>query len=255
MESISGAPARAMLVQAGLLPPANPPSGALILDNACGGGVVAWELHTAVGANFEGKNHDMKLICGDLEETMVQKTRDRVAAEGWPNTEAMVVDAQAPPFPDNHFTHVVMNMGLQVIPDNPLVIRETYRILRPGGILGTTTGSEPSWLPTMLASIPGFTIPPVLNPSTGPAASKPALEKLLRDAGFPAESITVTELVTEHVDEVPRFTKALRKMFGAALSSEDGDTWERYMKETYGEGEFRLTGKLLVTTAIKPMAP
>nr|GAT56860.1 predicted protein [Mycena chlorophos] len=250
MEGITGVPARAMLVQAGLIP--NPPSGALILDNACGGGVVARHLHTAlaVESGFEGK-----LICGDLEEAMVQKTKQLVAEEGWPNTEAMVVDAQAPPFPDNHFTHVVMNFGLQVIPDNPLVLRETYRILRRGGTLGTTTWSEPGWLPTMLAGIPGYTTPPILNASTGPAASKPALEKLLLDAGFPLEAISVTEIVSEHVDEVPRFTKGLRQMFGAALSSEDGDTWEKYMKETYGEGEFRLIWKSLVATAIKPAAP
>src|ERR1700761_8989095 len=47
MEEITGVPARAMLVQAGLLPA--PPAGALVLDNACGGGVVAAQLFGAIG--------------------------------------------------------------------------------------------------------------------------------------------------------------------------------------------------------------
>ncbi|KAJ7193848.1 hypothetical protein GGX14DRAFT_587882 [Mycena pura] len=48
MEEITGTPAHAMLVQAGLLPA--PPAGALVLDNACGGGVVAAQLFGAIAS-------------------------------------------------------------------------------------------------------------------------------------------------------------------------------------------------------------
>jgi ubiquinone/menaquinone biosynthesis C-methylase UbiE len=140
MEEITGLPANAMLVQSGLLP--TPPKGAVVLDNACGGGIVTSHLFGALG-----KTTDVRVVCGDFEEYMVNSSAERIKKNGW-NGEAVVADAQvriclllnstwtylrivglgtvifqALPFPDNHFSHNLMNFGIQVIPDAALVVK------------------------------------------------------------------------------------------------------------------------------------
>jgi ubiquinone/menaquinone biosynthesis C-methylase UbiE len=86
MEEITRVPAKAMLVQSGLLP--SPPKGAVVLDNACGGGVVTAQLFDAIG-----KESDVRVVCGDLEDYMVKSAAERIKVNGW-NAEATIVDAQ-----------------------------------------------------------------------------------------------------------------------------------------------------------------
>ncbi|KAJ7052130.1 S-adenosyl-L-methionine-dependent methyltransferase [Mycena amicta] len=235
MGEVTGVPAHAMLVQSGLLP--KPPSGALVLDNACGGGIVADKLFEKIGSGGE-----LKLVCGDLEEAMVKSVKEKISERGW-NAEALVVDAQAIPFSQNHFTHTVMNFGIQVIPDNALAMKETFRILRPGGVLGMTSWIAPGWLDTMLHGCPDFSPPARLT--TGPTATKESVTALLVDAGFPTESINVQVLAFEHVDEVEHVVRYMKHMF-------EREKWEAYVKEQYGEGSLTLTWKALVVTAVKP---
>lgn len=86
MEEITGVPAKAMLVKSGLLP--IPPKNAVVLDNACGGGVVASLLFNAIG-----NTSDVRVVCGDVEEYMVQSAAERIKVNGW-NGEATLADAQ-----------------------------------------------------------------------------------------------------------------------------------------------------------------
>ena len=86
MEEVTSVPAKAMLVQSGLLP--NPPSNAVVFDNACGTGIVTSALFNAVG-NDSG----VKIVCGDLEKGMVETASKRIEANNW-NAEAKVADAR-----------------------------------------------------------------------------------------------------------------------------------------------------------------
>ncbi|KAF7324014.1 Methyltransf-25 domain-containing protein [Mycena kentingensis (nom. inval.)] len=242
MEEITGIPARAMLAQTGLLP--SPPAGALVLDNACGGGVVAQLLF-----NELAPGSDLKLVCGDLEEYMVESTKGRIAKNGW-NAEALVVDAQAISFPDNHFTHAVMNFGIQVIPDQALAVKETFRVLRPGGVLGITSWTAPGWLDSMVHGCPGFAAPPLLT--SGPTSTKESTTALLAAAGFPPESVVVTPVEFTHRDDVTRFLRYMGEIFKGVLGGEGGDAYAKYMREKYGDGEFELLWKAVVITATKP---
>ncbi|KAJ7812611.1 S-adenosyl-L-methionine-dependent methyltransferase [Mycena olivaceomarginata] len=124
MEEITGVPAKAMLVQSGLLP--TPPKDAVVLDNASGGGVVTSHLFGAIG-----KATDVRVVCGNFEEYM------------------------ALPFPDNYFNHNLMNFGIQVI--------ESFRVLKSGGKLGMTIWTSPGWLDSFKIAIKGFTMPPVFT--------------------------------------------------------------------------------------------
>ncbi|KAJ7485087.1 S-adenosyl-L-methionine-dependent methyltransferase [Mycena galericulata] len=240
MEEITGVPAKAMLVLSGLLP--TPPKNAVVLDNACGGGIVTALLFDAIG-----KSSDVHVVCGDLEEYMVQSAGKRIELNGW-NAEATVVDAQAIPFPDNHFTHNLMNFGVQVIPDNALVIKESFRVLRSEGKLGFTTWTAPGWLETLKAGVAGFVEPPMFT--SGPMASEDSITSLLGAAGF--INIQVQPIKFQHTDGIARFLNYMKVVFAHLLVGETADKYEAYMRAKFGHDDFTLTWQAFVVTANKP---
>ncbi|KAJ7116856.1 S-adenosyl-L-methionine-dependent methyltransferase [Mycena epipterygia] len=227
MEEITGVPAKAMLVQSGMLP--TPPKNALVLENACGGGVVTSILFDAIG-----KTNDVRVVCGDLESYMVKSAAERIKVNGW-NAEAVVVDAQAIPFPDDHFTHNLMNFGIQLIPDTSLVVQESFRVLQSGGKLGITSWTAPGWLESFKVAVPGFVEPPMFT--NGPMASKESIIAILTAAGF--TNVDVQPIKFEHTDSISRYLKTAEK-------------YEVYMREKHGDGDFNLIWQAFVITAEKP---
>ncbi|KAJ7150464.1 S-adenosyl-L-methionine-dependent methyltransferase [Mycena crocata] len=240
MEKLTGIPAKAMLVQSGLLP--SPPKGALVLDNACGGGVL-----TAVFFDAVGKTSDVRFVCGDLEESMVQSAAERITANAW-NAEATVVDAMANPFPDNHFTHNLMNFGMQLIPDNELVLKESFRVLKPGGKVGMTSWTAPGWVPSFKIAVPTYAPPPALT--NGPMSSKESITTLLAATGFTNIDVQVCKF--DHQDHMPHFLAFMGTLCANVLVGETKERYEAYMRERFGGGEFTLSWEAFVITAEKP---
>lgn len=80
----------------------------VILDNACGTGVISSLLHRILD---EDTRSNWELTCGDSSEAMVSITKDRIEEEGWNNAEAKVVDAQQTGLPSTHYTHIFIGMG------------------------------------------------------------------------------------------------------------------------------------------------
>lgn len=89
---------------------ANPSQKPLVvLDNACGIGVVSSALNRTL--DDEAKK-TWKLTCGDLSEGMLEYTKQRLVDEGWVNAETKVVDALNTGLPDAHYTHVFVSFGM-----------------------------------------------------------------------------------------------------------------------------------------------
>lgn len=87
---------------------ANPNRPLVILDNACGTGVVSNALNTQLDGIVKKK---CKLTCGDISSAMLAHTAHRLQQEGWENVETKIVDAQKPDLPSNHYSHIFSGFG------------------------------------------------------------------------------------------------------------------------------------------------
>ncbi len=140
-EAITGRFARLLLLQA-LHDVDAMKKPLVVLDNACGTGVVSdhlWELLD------DSTKEGMQLVCGDFSEAMVKHVKHKIEERRWKGAEAKIVDAmvcvlsifihereersryvndrrQKTGLPDDHFTHVVTSFGIMLMPDPDAVL-------------------------------------------------------------------------------------------------------------------------------------
>ncbi|KAJ6013872.1 hypothetical protein N7540_008463 [Penicillium herquei] len=128
-ERVTGTFAEVLIEQSGIVASsrADPECSPVILDNACGTGVVSSILHRDIDDHVKG---NWKLTCGDLAEGMLEYARRRIQREKWINSDVKTVDIQDTKLPSGLYTHVFTSF-------------ETTRILQPGGTIGFTTWIQP----------------------------------------------------------------------------------------------------------------
>ena len=73
---------------------------------------------------------DIKIIGGDLSQAMLAKARQKI---GNRNVDFCTMDAQKLDFPDASFDAILLNLILSVVPDGKATLRESWRVLCPGG--------------------------------------------------------------------------------------------------------------------------
>ncbi len=123
---------RFALSQTGLRP------GQTALDLAGGTGDLARELTRQVGA--EGT-----VVLADINDQMLAVGRQRLADAGvFGNVRYAQVNAEALPFPDNHFDCITIAFGLRNVTDKEKALAAMYRVLKPGGRLLVLEFSQPT---------------------------------------------------------------------------------------------------------------
>ena len=106
---------------------ANLKEGDKALDIAGGTGDLAMAFSKKVGSTGQ-------VVHTDINEAMLRVGRDRLINKGV-ILPTMVCDAEALPFPDNHFDLVSVAFGLRNMTHKDAALKEMNRVLRPGGKL------------------------------------------------------------------------------------------------------------------------
>jgi arsenite methyltransferase len=108
------------------LGPLNP--GDAVLDIGCGAGV-----DSLVAAHLVGPGG---MVVGlDVTPAMIEGARAHQARLGLANVTFQVGDAEGLPFPDNHFDAVISNGVFNLTLNKEKALKETHRVLKPGGRL------------------------------------------------------------------------------------------------------------------------
>jgi len=105
---------------------------AVEIINAGSGRVL--EVGVGTGLSLPTYRRDLEIVGIDLSPEMLQKARERVAAEGLTNVTGLhEMDAGDLKFPDASFDTAVAMYVMTVVPEPEKVMRELARVCRPGG--------------------------------------------------------------------------------------------------------------------------
>jgi demethylmenaquinone methyltransferase/2-methoxy-6-polyprenyl-1,4-benzoquinol methylase len=111
--------------------------GNRVLDIAGGTGDLAQKFSRLVGPEGE-------VVLADINESMLKVGRDRLLDLGVAgNVRFVQADAEALPFPDNHFDCITIAFGLRNVTHKDRAIASMLRVLKPGGRLLILEFSKP----------------------------------------------------------------------------------------------------------------
>ena len=106
----------------------DPQPGQTVLDLGCGAGFDTLLAARRVGASG-------KVIGVDMTPEMIAKARTNASLLGVTNVAFIQGAIEALPLPDSSVDLVISNGVFNLCPDKPRVLREVFRVLKPGGRL------------------------------------------------------------------------------------------------------------------------
>jgi demethylmenaquinone methyltransferase / 2-methoxy-6-polyprenyl-1,4-benzoquinol methylase len=111
--------------------------GAKALDVCCGTADWTIALADAIGPSGE-------VVGLDFSENMLKVGREKVEKLNLNQVTLMHGNAMELPFPEASFDYVTIGFGLRNVPDYMQVLKEMYRVLKPGGIAVCLETSQPT---------------------------------------------------------------------------------------------------------------
>jgi SAM-dependent methyltransferase len=196
-----------------------------VLELAGGPGTLSMMAARAVGP----RGH---VMYSDFAEPMVAAARDRLTADGARGVEYRVIDAEAIDIADGSVDAVACRMGYMLMADPAAALRETARVLAPGGRVALAVWADAAsnpWaaLPMQaVASQLGAPPPPADAPGLWALAEPARLKGALEAAGF--ESIRIEALDDmvefESAEQWIEMTRRLAGPLRALLANLDDDT-------------------------------
>ncbi len=113
-------------------------AGHRVLDIAGGTGDLTAKFSRLVGPTGS-------VTLADINLSMLKVGRDKLRDRGLiGNIDYVQADAEALPFPDNHFDIVTMAFGLRNVTEKQNALNSIYRVLKPGGRLLVLEFSKPT---------------------------------------------------------------------------------------------------------------
>jgi SAM-dependent methyltransferase len=159
----------------------DPVPGQTILDIAAGPG----------DTGFLAAERGARLISTDFAAEMTEVAARAARARGLDNVETRQLDAEKMDLPDGSIDGVLCRWGYMLMQDPAAALRESKRVLRPGGKLVFSVWGAPAanpWvtIPTKVAVSQGLIEPPDAGAPGGmfSMADEDRVRAMLRDAGF-----------------------------------------------------------------------
>lgn len=112
------------IVQA-LFPTGVPEAGGRLLEVGCGPGFYACRL--------SAEYPSLHTTGIDLSEALIRRAETRAAARQLTNCSFQQADAHSLPYPSGSVDHLVVSRLFLIVPDKEGVMREIFRVLKPGG--------------------------------------------------------------------------------------------------------------------------
>jgi demethylmenaquinone methyltransferase/2-methoxy-6-polyprenyl-1,4-benzoquinol methylase len=109
--------------------------GSIVMDLACGPGIMLKRLEKKVGQ--EGR-----IIAVDYVEEMIKQSKKIVKRKKWENVELLRQDAAKLKFKPNSVDAIISVIGMSAIPDHKRALKNCYRCLKAGGKLVVLDGKD-----------------------------------------------------------------------------------------------------------------
>lgn len=115
----------------------NVKKGKSALDLCCG--TCDWTIALAKALGEEGK-----VVGIDFSNNMLKIGKEKLKREQIQNVELVQGNVMDLPFPDESFDYVTIGFGLRNTSDYMKVLKEMYRVLKPGGLVACLDTSQPT---------------------------------------------------------------------------------------------------------------
>lgn len=163
--------------------------GETVVDLGAGGGFDCFLAAKQVGASG-------RVIGVDMTADMISKARANALKLDAKNVEFRLGEIEHLPVSDASVDVILSNCVINLSPDKAAVFRDAFRVLKPGGRLAISdvvaTGAMPDTLSKEVAALTGC---------VSGAATKDAIEELLRAAGFEDVRVSVNEASRSFIRE------------------------------------------------------
>jgi SAM-dependent methyltransferase len=203
----------------------------------------------------------------DFSEAMVEAARERFRSESVEGIESRVMDAEQIDLPDGSMDIVACRMGYMLMADPAAALRESARVLSPGGRLAlavwTDARSNPWVALAMQAVMTELNAPPPPPDAPGmwSLGDRERVEGLLRDAGLEDVRLEILDAQTEFdsaaqwIEGTRRLAGPLRALF-ANLEESVREEIERRMLELarpyeQPDGRLEMPEQMLVASATR----
>ena len=257
IEKMYAALSRALIDEAHIV------SGQSVLDVGGGGGEPSLTIAPVVGDTGS-------VTYTDPAAGMVKAARAEAERRGLRNLQFHQCPAQQLPFADNSFDAAVSRMAVMFFPDVPAGLRETLRVVKPGGYISflVWAGREVNPFFSVVTEILDRFVPAEPEQEDDPAAFRFAapgkLAKLLREAGatdvnehplaFTIEApITVEQFWELRTEMSDTFRKKLARLVPDQVAAIKY-TVQKKVASYFKTGGMKFPAQVLIVTGKKPLA-
>ena len=179
--------------------------GEVVLDLGSGAGFDCFLAARQVGPSG-------KVIGVDMTPDMLARARANAERSGMSNVEFRLGEIEHLPVADGTVDVVISNCVINLSTDKPGVVREAFRVLRPGGRMAVSdivaTGDLPDDVRNDLR---------LISACIGGATPVPALEAMLLDAGFVDVAVEPREESRAVIGEWAPGTRAEESIVSASI--------------------------------------